>query len=61
MEELRNRAFEARDCYRLGAIGRNEAREAIQPYIRAYNTKAAEIAKKYGMRPKKISLAAFLR
>ena len=61
MEELKNRAFEARDSYRMGAIGRDEAREIIRPWIVAYNTKSTEIAKKYGLKPKKISLASFLR
>lgn len=61
MEEIKNRAFDARESYRAGFIGRSEAKADIMPYIVAVNEKSMEIARKYGMRPKKISFASFIR
>lgn len=61
VETMKNEAFEARELYRRGEISRSAAKEAIQPYIAAYNDKATSIAAKYGMRPKKINMASFLR
>ncbi|MBR3747581.1 MAG: hypothetical protein IKN27_11545 [Selenomonadaceae bacterium] len=61
MEEIKIVAFEARALYKIGAITRSEARKKIDPYIEIFNSKAVEIARKYNMKPKKISFAGFLR
>lgn len=61
MEALKRRAEEGRTLYRQGVISRDEAKKMVIPYIEAFNKKSAEIAKKYGMRPKKISFAIFMR
>jgi putative uncharacterized protein gp37 len=61
MEELKNKAFDARVSYKNGFITRTEAKEYIQPYIDMFNKKSKEIAKKYGMKPKTITMAGFLR
>lgn len=60
-EEIKARAFEARDSYKAGFITRNEAKEAIMPYIKMFNDKSKEIAKKYNMKPKMIGFAGFVR
>lgn len=58
---LKDAAEYARMLYRLGAITREEAAERITPYADAFNTKSKEIAKKYGQKPGRFSLAAYLR
>jgi hypothetical protein len=44
-----------------GAITYDKAKEMAEPHITAFNTKAAEIAKKHGVRPRKINFAEFMR
>lgn len=61
MEEIKARAFEARDSYRAGFITRNEAKEMIMPYIKLCNEKSKQIAKKYNMKPRYISFFGFIR
>lgn len=61
MEETKARAFEARDSYKAGLITRNEAKEMIVPYIKLYNEKSKQIAKKYNMKPRYISFVGFIR
>lgn len=58
---LKERADKARSLYRSNLINREEAIEQIEPFIQAYNKKSKEIAKKYGQRPKTISIISFLR
>ena len=61
LDEIKSAAFEARALYRIGAISRAEAAAKIQPYIKAFNDKAGEVAKKYNLRAKKITFAGFVR
>ena len=61
MEEIKARAFEARDSYRAGFITRDEAKEMIMPFIKLYNEKSKQIAKKYNMKPRYISFVGFIR
>ena len=59
---LREKAEHARELYRAGQITREEARESIDPYLEACNVKAKELAKKYGIKPKKIGgFASYVR
>ncbi len=60
-EDIRFAAFEARAMYKAGLIDRATAKEKIAPYVDAFNLKTVEIAKKYNMKPKKISFAGFVR
>lgn len=60
-EEIKEMAFQARTLYQIGVISRKEAKEKIEPYIEIFNLKAVEIAKKYNLKPKKISFAGFVR
>lgn len=61
MEEIKARAFEARDSYKACLITRLEAKEMIMPYIKLYNEKSKQIAKKYNMKPRYISFVGFIR
>lgn len=61
IEELKENAEKGRVLYNHGNISREEAKEYIMPYINAFNEKSAEIAKKYGMKPKKISFGQYMR
>lgn len=60
-EIIKQRAFEARCAYKKGLITRAEAKTDIEPYIKLFNNKSMEIAKKYNMKPKKITFAGFIR
>lgn len=60
MNEL-EQAKQARAMYNAGQITREEAKQMIAPYAARFNAASKCIAKKYGMRPKRFSLAAFLR
>jgi hypothetical protein len=44
-----------------GAISYDRAVEMAAPHLAALNEKAAQIAKKYGVRPRKITFASFMR
>ena len=44
-----------------GAISYEKAKEMAEPHIAAFNSKAAEIAKKHGVKPRKIDFASFMR
>ena len=44
-----------------GAINYEQAEKMAAPHLQAMNEKAAELAKKYGVKPKKISFSAFMR
>ena len=59
--EMLGKAKMAADMYKTGQITREAAVEAIKPYAEVFNAKSAEIAKKYNRKPKKFSIAGFLR
>lgn len=61
IENIKAGAINARSEYNAGWITRAEAKERIMPYIEAVNAKSVEIASKYGMKPKKVSFASFIR
>jgi len=61
MMEMLGKAKMAADMYKTGQITREAAIERIKPYADAFNAKSAEIAKKYNQKPKKFSMAGFLR
>ena len=60
--ELLEKAYAARDLYIIGEITREEALEHITPYVKAFNEKSKEIAKRYEIKkPKLINESQFLR
>lgn len=61
IEVLKRVAESAKALYHRNVITREEAKKDIKPYIDAFNKKSVETAKKYGMRPMKISFAKFVR
>jgi ribosomal protein S11 len=44
-----------------GAITYDRAKEMAAPHLEAMNQKAQEIAKKYGLKPRIITFAGFMR
>ena len=60
-KELKAKADMAKANLYLGVFTYEEAKEAIQPYVKAYNKKSKEIAKKYNQRPRTITVAGYLR
>ena len=54
-------ADRAKMLYNNGIITREEAKEMIAPYAKKFNEASERIAKKYCMKPKRFSLAAYLR
>jgi len=44
-----------------GAITYDKAKEMAKPHIEALNGKAREIAKRRGVRPRRVTFAAFMR
>lgn len=61
IDTLRKEAEHYRDLLQMGGCTYEEARAHVDPYIKAVNEKAKEIAKKYGRRAPKMSPMAFLR
>lgn len=61
-KDLQMAAETARHKLRLGLITYDEARQVVGSYGAVYNTRAAEVAKEFGMKaPKKFSITAYLR
>jgi hypothetical protein len=61
-EQLMGAAFEAKARYAIGEIGRDAAKEAIQPYLDGVNVAAKRIIKKYPMAKfKPVTFMGFIR
>jgi len=58
---LKQRADEAKYLHANGEIGYDVARRACQEYIDFCNETAKRIAKEYGMKPKLMSVKAYMR
>lgn len=58
---LKETAEEARSLYGTGQLTREEAKEKIQPYLNAVNTKSKEVAKKHGVKHRDVSFIGFIR
>jgi ribosomal protein S11 len=56
-EEMRN----IKMWLMTGAITYDKAKEMAAPHLAAMNEKAQEIAKKYGLKPRQITFAGFMR
>lgn len=61
VRELKASAETARAKLLYGVIDYKTAKEMTEPYIEAVNAKSKEIAKKYNVRPKLVSVKVFLR
>ena len=60
--ELLEKAYAARDLYIIGEITREEALEYVSPYVKTFNEKSKEIAKRFEIKkPKLITESQFLR
>lgn len=46
---------------KIGVLDYDDAKARAKPHLEAMNDKAKEIAKRHGMRPKKITFAGFMR
>jgi len=57
----REKALRARHLYNIGAISFKEAEEMMEDYKRIFNLISAEIAAKYGQKPKKFSAKMFIK
>jgi len=60
-KNLKLTANEAKFNYMTGKISRDEAIKLIKPYLQAVNEKSKEMAKKFGLRPKMVSVNGFMR
>jgi hypothetical protein len=47
--------------YRLGNITEKEAKEKLKNFIKEFNEKSIEKAKKYNVKPKKFNFKSFMR
>ena len=60
--ELLEKAYAARDLYMIGEITREEALQYVTPYVKEFNKKSKEIAKRFEIKkPKLITESQFLR
>lgn len=60
-QELHAAAVQAKYEYAIGAITYEQMVAVAQKYIDHCNERAVAIAKEYGMKPKKMSVKAWLR
>ncbi|WP_311080944.1 hypothetical protein [Paenibacillus polymyxa] len=58
---LKERAESYKILYKTNQVSRDEALSNIQPYIDKVNAKATELAKKFNVRPKLVTVTGFLR
>jgi hypothetical protein len=61
MNEHTNELYTIKMWVCQGAITYDRAKQMAEPHIHALNEKAREIAKKYGLKPRLITFAAFMR
>lgn len=54
-------AKQIRFMYQSGQITREEAKSFLEPFIKEFNQKSLEIAKKYNQKPKLFSFTSFVR
>lgn len=61
IKELKEQAEHTRALLTIGAIGYDEAKEKVAPYINEVNKKSKEIAKKYNQKARLVTVKGFLR
>lgn len=58
---LKEKAEQGRQLYRSGMIEQSEAKKMVAPYLDAVNKKSVELAKKFGMKPRKVQFRSYVR
>ena len=58
---LKEAAERGRQLYRLSLIEQSEAKKMVTPYLDAVNKKSVELAKKYGLKPRKVQFRSYVR
>lgn len=58
---VREKAEKAKFLYIRNEISREDMEKDVKPFVNEVNAKAVEVAKKFGVKPKKISIPYFLR
>ena len=61
IKELKETAEVARMMYRKGKFNIVVAKALINPYLKAVNEKAKELAKKYNQKPRKVNFYSYVR
>lgn len=61
VKELKEKAEYYVELLQLGVVTIEKAKENIMPYINLVNEKSIELAKKHGVKPRKISFSSFVR
>lgn len=61
MNDTLNALNEIKYKLKIGVISYDEAKQRAAPLIYAMNEKSKEIAKRHGVKPKKITFAGFMR
>lgn len=59
--QLKSEAEHYKFLYNIGKISRKEAKDHIEPYLKAVNDKAKELAKKYNQKYKEVTFNSFVR
>lgn len=61
VKNKRDKAFYYRELLRIGEISIEKAKKEINPYISIINENAEKLAKKYKIKPRRISFRSFVR
>ena len=61
MKQIILKAKEIRCLYGTGKITREQALAQLKPYIDLVNEKSIKLAKKFGVKPKLVTLETYLR
>lgn len=61
IKKLKEDADNAKARYAMGYIDKSEVLIHIEPYVKAFNEKAKEIAVKYNQKPKTITTLKYLK
>lgn len=61
MNDTLNALNEIKYKLKIGVISYDEAKQRATPFLNAMNEKSKEIAKRHGVKPKKITFAGFMR
>lgn len=61
VKQLKEKAETAKMMLKYNQISLENAKQQAQPYIDYCNKKAVELAKEFGISPKKVNVSSFLR